>query len=496
VSAVDAGAGGDRFALAREVFESVTVWLDGDDAARLTHGELEEQLDEHGRALLRRLYQDHLDLRAQREVRGEPRDAAGVVRRAVECGHTRVLGTVFGKVTVQRYAYRKRGHGNLYPADEALNLPAGMYSHGIARVVAVEAARGSFADAVSALERACGQKVGKRQVEALVYDAAADFEAFYAGRRPARNHTAVLAISADGKGIVIRPDALRAGTAKAAEAGAGKLATRLSRGEKPNRKRMAEVGAVFDVIPAPRTPAEVIARTREKTVPGPRIEGKWLTASVTRDAATVIADLFTEAHRRDPRHRRTWIALVDGNTHQINRIRAEAEALGVTVTIIVDFIHVLEYLWKAAWCFFPEADPAAESWVAAQAEIVLDGGARRVATTIRARTTRQHLPEAKAAQARTAAAYLTTKAPYLHYNTALRKGWPIATGVIEGACRHLIKDRMDVTGARWGLDGAEAVLKLRAIYANDDFEDYWHFHLEQEHDRNHTSRYTQTITIP
>src|SRR6202042_2128285 len=104
-------------------------------------------------------------------------------------------------------------------------------------------------------------------------------------------------------------DALRAGTAKAAEAGAGKLATRLSRGEKPNRKRMAEVGAVFDVIPAPRTPAEVIARTREKPAPGPRTEGKWLPASVPRDAATVIADLFTEAHRRDPRHRRTWIAL-------------------------------------------------------------------------------------------------------------------------------------------------------------------------------------------
>src|SRR6266851_6001379 len=76
------------------------------------------------------------------------------------------------------------------------------------------------------------------------------------------------------------------------------------------------------------------------------------------------------------------------------------------------------------------------------------------------------------------------------YPTALARGWPIATGVIEGACRWLVKGRMDITGARWGLDGAEAILKLRALIASGDFDEYWPFHLRQEHQRVHRSRYS------
>ncbi|HEY6798017.1 MAG TPA: ISKra4 family transposase, partial [Kineosporiaceae bacterium] len=91
-----------------------------------------------------------------------------------------------------------------------------------------------------------------------------------------------------------------------------------------------------------------------------------------------------------------------------------------------------------------------------------------------------------------AATYLTNKAPYLDYPTALAKGWPIATGVIEGACRHLVKDRLEITGARWGLATAEAVLALRAITTNGDFHDYWHHHQQQEHHRTYPTRTART----
>ena len=85
--------------------------------------------------------------------------------------------------------------------------------------------------------------------------------------------------------------------------------------------------------------------------------------------------------------------------------------------------------------------------------------------------------------------YLTAKAPYLDYPRALANGWPIATGVIEGACRHLVQDRMGIAGARWGLEGAQAMLWHRAIAANGDNDTYWDWHLTQEHHRNHLSRY-------
>jgi hypothetical protein len=94
-----------------------------------------------------------------------------------------------------------------------------------------------------------------------------------------------------------------------------------------------------------------------------------------------------------------------------------------------------------------------------------------------------------------AIAYLTAKQPYLHYRQALAMGWPIATGVIEGACRHLVKDRLAITGARWSLTSAEAVLLLRALLTNGDLDAYWTYHIQQEHQRTHTSRTQQQYDL-
>lgn len=486
---------------ARECFEQVLAWLEGDESTTLAHGELEDELESRGRELLRRMLQDHLRLRAATEQRLEPEavaDDEGVVHAAVETGHRRGLASVFGPVAVERLAYRHRGHHNLYPADGALNLPVERHSHGLRRLAATESSRGSFEQAGAAIVRASGQQVGKRQVEALTARAAVDVEDFYAVAEHAETaQTDVLVISADGKGIVMRPDSLRAATAKAAAAATTKLTTRLSKGEKRNRKRLAEVGAVYDLTPAPRTPADVLASNSHDhdPPPAPKAKNKWITASVVDDAAEVINTVFAEAERRDPDHERTWVALVDGNNHQIDRIQAEADQRGLAVTVVIDLVHVLEYLWGAAWSFFAEAAPDAEAWVHQRALAVLEGQALQVAAGIRRRATAAKLTPTKRAKADTCATYLVNKAPYLDYPTALAGGWPIATGIIEGACRHLVADRMDITGARWSVHGAEAVLKLRAVRANGDFDAYWRFHLNQERQRVHQSRYA-TGDIP
>ncbi|MGH6677981.1 MAG: ISKra4 family transposase, partial [Bradyrhizobium sp.] len=249
------------------------------------------------------------------------------------------------------------------------------------------------------------------------------------------------------------------------------------------------------VSPVPRTPQDILAagHTGQGRPPAPVAKGKWLIASVVADAAEVIAQIFDEAERRDPDHRRSWLGLVDGNNHQLDRFRAEAEDRGVNLTILIDFIHVLEYLWKATWCFFSQGDPRAEAWVRDKALAVLAGRAGIVAGSIRRKATCLRLDPAHRKGADTCAGYLMRKRRYLDYPTALARGWPIATGVIEGACRHLIKDRMDVTGARWGLQGAEAVLKLRALRSNGDFDAYWSFHLAQEQRRVHQSRYAEGV---
>src|SRR6185312_1206717 len=130
-----------------------------------------------------------------------------------------------------------------------------------------------------------------------------------------------------------------------------------------------------------------------------------------------------------------------------------------------------------------KGDTAAEIWVAAHALTILGGGATGVADALTAAVATPGLNAEKRKTLTAVAGYLTNKTDYLHYDQALKAGWPIATGVIEGACRHLIGDRLDITGARWGLQGAEAILTLRAVIANGDYDDYWRYHLAREHQR-------------
>jgi hypothetical protein len=497
----------------------VVAWLDSPEAMDAGHGELEARLQVDAREQYRLLLQGHLDERADRERRREEVTGSdGVRRRRVENGHRRQLASVFGAVTVTRKAYRatparpiehaettsqtrsaRKAAGNLYPADAVLNLPVGKHSAGLARLVAVEVARGSFGDAQAAVERATGVRVGKRQVEDLARAAAVDTDAFYAARRHQPRPDRVLGLQADGKGIVMLPGSLRPGTAAQAAKTSPRLATRLSPGEKHGRKRMAEIVAVYDLQPVPRAADDIIPATRRGRRPGtrtgPKVTAKWLSASVTDDIPTVIAAMFDEAERRDPPHARTWVALVDGNRQQIDAITGQAIARNVTVTIVIDFVHVLEYLWKAAWTFFYPGDPDAEAWVSDHARTVLTSRAVDAAATIRHQADAAGFRGNERKGADEAVAYLTRKAPYLDYATALANGWQIATGIIEGAARFLIKDRMDITGARWTTPGAEAVLRLRAVIANADFDEYWHWHQQQELRRNHLAHYQGNVKV-
>ena len=389
---------------------------------------------------------------------------------------------------VTRCAWRKPGAPNYCPADAALSLPAGRHSHSLAKLAALEAARGSFDAAHAAVARRCGKVIGKRQLEQAVTGAAADIPAFYAARIPEPcTPPTLLVLSADCKGIVMRPGALRAATAKAA-ARLGKMRTRLTAGEKPNRKRMAALVTVYDAEPAKRRPHDVIAppggRHGSRPLrPGPKALAKWLAGSVRKDPAEVIAAAFDEAEARDPGHLRTWVVLVDGAEHQLDLIRAEAARRAVTIHVVIDLIHVLEIHLES------RVEPARRRRPRRRG-LGRGQGARGAGRRQRPgrggdhRRGRLRRPDrSRRTGADACVRYLSARHEYLRYDQALAEGWPIATGVIEGACRHLIADRLDIGGARWGLDGAEAVLTLRAVISNGDFEEYWRFHLAREHQR-------------
>jgi hypothetical protein len=487
----------DLFARSVSAFESLLRTLQGELASLWSHAELEEHLDHAGRALLRQLLQDHLDLRARREqdaVRAGTHPPVtgpdGRLRPWREPGHARWLACLFGLVRVERMAHRGPGMTNVHPTDQALSLPAGRHSMGLRRLAVTEAVRGSFDQAQAAIERRCGRVLGKRRLEQLVAAAAGDIDDFYRHAVPVpTSRDVLLVIEVDGKGVVMRPEALRPATQKArlASAQSGHR-SRLAPGEKPNRKRMATVACVFDAAPSLRRPHDVIhppggRSTRRKVRRGPAATRKWCTASLVHPHEKVIADVFAQAEARDPGHHRSWIVLVDGARHQLDLIQREAARRGCTINVLLDFVHVTEYVWDAAHAFHKPGTAEADAWVADHLTTILAGQADRAAKEMTTQAAQVGLSAKRREAVESCCRYLTGHLDQLRYDIALAAGWPIATGAIEGACRHLIGDRLDITGAHWGLIGAEAVLQLRALIGNGDLDSYWHFHAAREHQR-------------
>jgi len=493
---------GSPFIESEMLFSATTAALAAPEAFKMTHSELEHEVEVQGRKLMRQLLQDHLSLRARREqelgVEGPVVGEDGI-ERTDRRHHNRPLETIHGEVRVERIGHHAPATTSLHPLDAALNLPRTRFSLGLRKRIAEEVAKVSFDEAVKTIRNHTGAHIAKRQLEEEVVRAATDFDAFYQGREALVPKQVallgdILVITTDAKGVVMRLAALREATRRAAQRQkVAPLKHRLRKGEKRDRKRMAQVAAVYTVAPFVRAPEDIIRdldREEEKApTPRPKPENKRVWASPEKEPEEVIRAAFEEALRRDPERKKTWVALSDGNEDQLWLLEKLALEYRVKLTIILDVIHVTEYLWRATTSFNQEGTTEAESWVRERLLSVLQGKASDVAAGIRRSATLRDLSGAKRKAADRCADYLLKYAMYLHYAEYLAKGFPIATGVIEGACRHLVKDRMDITGARWGLAGAEAVLRLRSLRSSDDFEAYWAFHERQELERNHVQLY-------
>ena len=485
----------------RQCFEHIVDFLDSGEACSMTHSNLERELEKRGRELMRVLLQEHLDSRSPGRCEQPVCGADGIQRSRVR-PHDRKLESVFGTVVANRAGYGQEGVESLHPLDAELNLPNELYSLELRHRVAEEAAKNSFDETFETIAKTTGGHVPKRQVEELAKRAAQDFDAFYEMRKckPTEDEGTgpVLVISADGKGVVLHEQDLREQTRKAAEKRKQKMGKRLSTGEKKNAKRMATVATVYTTDIFERAPEDLIAETSctldKAKRPPPEQKRVW--ASLEKTPEQVISEAFAEACHRDPAHGKHWVALVDGNNDQLRILRRIAKEKGVELTIIVDIIHVIEYLWDAGRAFHPKSGPELENWVRHRLLGVLRGKAGLMAGGMRRSATRKGLSPKARKPVDTCATYLLNKSPYLYYDRYLSQGFPIATGVIEGACRHLVKDRMEVTGAKWRLEGAEAVLRLRALRSSHDFDEYWDFHEACEYKRNHQDLYAGGIVPP
>lgn len=459
-------------------------------------GDVESFLHTSGMELLRRYLQAYLDNHTRQEPRlNSVRNSEGIELTHCREGCQRNLESRFGTVIVRRKKYSSPEQGSVFPLDAELNLPPDKYSHELRRLSANESAKQAFDDVVEFIDTMTGGHIPKRQTQELSVKASMDFDAYYEQRRlqDTEDTDDLLVLQTDGKGIVMHEADLRPSTREAAKRArqAAHTPARVSGKEKSNRKRMAQVASIHSQAVHVRTPEDIIRKVdEEEGDPGqknnrPRPRNKRVFASVENEQADVIGEMLAEAVRRDPEQRRPWVVLVDGAETQLELILYYIEKCAFGAVVILDFIHVAQYVWGAARSFFGTGTTETETWVREQLLKILHGQAKQVVATMRRMAKKRELSQTGLDTVNKCVNYLVKYEKFLRYDEYLAAGYPIATGVIEGACRHLVKDRMEVTGARWRLKDAEAVLKLRALRASGDFDDYWAFHLDQERKRNY-----------
>ena len=499
------------YAAAEAAFAEAKAYLSSREAQQMSESDLERELQRRGQELMRKLLQGHLDQRSPGEAAGPVAGADGV-ERSQRRVHQRCIETTFGTVAVERVGYARPGHDSLHPLDAALNLPPERYSLEVRRRVAEAAASRSFDEALFDLSRSTGAEVPKRQAEQLVARAAEDFDAFYEARRAAEGEPspegAVVVLTFDGKGVgaasrrPARGDAAGGREAPAATGAAlpvqapeaGREEACEAHGDGGRRLHDGAVRAQPRAVPAKpdATTAGREAPARAAPPGGQAGLGEPRTRALGGGRRGDAGSRASGPRARQALGRaRRW-----RRGRSLDLVEAGAAAYGVDVTVILDIIHVVEYVWKAAHAFHREGSPDAAHWAWTRVQSILEGKSSKVAAAMRRAATVAGLSSDTRKPVDTCADYLQKYAPYLHYDRYLAAGYPIATGVIEGACRYLVRDRMELTGARWRLVGAEAVLKLRALRASGDFDAYWDFHEAREYERNHAQRYAERTVPP
>jgi len=370
--------------------------------------------------------------------------------------------SIFGEVRFERRYYYLPEEGR-YPLDATLNLPESGPSDLLREWREKLSIYGSYQKATRDLAEFLGHQASTRQVQQDIAKDAGSVEAFYeqVPKPPHDPDATILVVQADGKGVPMRK------TTEAAEK------VRKGKGEKTSHKKEAIVTSVYTIAAAPRTPEEVVASLFEsgknKTEPAERSgpTNKRLFATLEgKDVALLRTAQHSWKHQGP--HIRSRVALTDG----AEALQKRVLALFVGFVLVLDCIHAIEYLWKAANALLGETSEARTDWVKARALLMLSGQTQSVIDDLRQLAQSADTPKTIGKTLETVANYYERNLAYMHYDEYLASGWPIGTGVIEGACRHLVKDRCELSGMRWSKEGAEALLQLRSVAENGDWNEF------------------------
>lgn len=484
---------------ARQEFDQLLDSLHSRAESRSTAYQVERELFTRLLALGQLLLKVFFALCAQRSAR---RDAQQSV--ACEDGEDlrlhswkpRRYVSVFGEIQIERPYFWQRGQAGQFPMDETLSLPDDSYSDVLREQADLLSGTMAYGEASAVIERLLGLSLSTSALSRLVERDGEETQAFYAEKPSPKpsSEAPILVMQADGKGVPMRPVSGRSEPEE-------RSPVRLGKGQKRTKKKEAVVTGLYTTGRRVRTAEEVLdsffsppgasspeASSRaDPQNEGPQNKKVWATLKGKEVAFERLAD---QVRRRDGPRVTDRVALSDGCQALQDRFREQFPRF----ELVLDFVHVSEYLWKAANALFEETGEARLDWVRERSRELLTD--RHEEALARLRQARECSDDACARDTcARVARYFERNADRMDYARYLAQGWPIATGVIEGACRHLVKDRCEMSGMRWNAEGAEQVLGLRAVWTNGDWDDYHQRRREQRHQRLYGRPLEMTDTV-
>lgn len=369
-----------------------------------------------------------------------------------------IHSTIFGEVPINREYYHKATEQGVFPLDSKLNLPEKRYSYLLERFSMGVAVNESYSEVQKYINDIFGINLPQSSIQQVADKSSKYFEKYYKEKKNKQiTQDDLVIVSADGKGIPMKSD-------KKFD-----KKERLARGEKNTKKKMALVGSVYNIKPEYNQENRKFKPENKKT---------WACLSnKERTMELLQEDVNSRTYQTDTDGK--IIFLADGGKD----LWGFKNKYFPTAIEILDWYHMSEYLWKAVYVFYAEDSLEAREWVKNMENKIFHGQVMNVITGIKVRITKNKIKGKKLKILQSVMRYFKNNKQRMKYHEYVEKGCPIGSGNIESACRHVVKDRMEKTGMRWSIDGAQNILSLRAIHINNDFNDYWSHYIGKERNR-------------
>ena len=406
--------------------------------------------------------------------------------------------SIFGPITIKRAYYWKNGCENgIYPLDNKLALPEGKFSYLLQEMTLKLIISEPYQEALETINRIFKIKLWPQAVQSILEKASSYVNSFYKGIKDYQETEGpVIAVTMDCKGIPMVPEErLNPKQSK----------VRREKGDKrKGLRRDAVVTSHFTFSPGSRTPQELLkalmhkyteqekreyklqAKTKEK--PALREPINKLVHAAMDGKEKAFARLADQILHRNPKQDKKIIVLIDGASALENRFKEEIKKRHWKARVdayILDIFHALEYLWAGGTAIYGEKNIQRQEWVEDKLLAILEGRVGRVIGAVRQllKKDKRNLKNGQKNALQTVITYFANHKHMMQYNKYLEKGYPIGTGVVEGACGCLVKDRTDRSGMKWTHEGVQAILNLRAVNQNGDWDKYFAYYIEMENKR-------------